>query len=168
MGWETVAAVGFQALQGIQGIKQANSQARGIAHEGEIAAQNSADSTIRAAGKLQTSFLQSGITLEGGPMDVLKSAFGKGYTDIGRIRDNANAGSKNLVSAARTKAIIGLASSSTSAFGSSGGFKDIGNFGDDLGAGTKSLFNGGSFDLGFDASQSFREAGGGFGPGEFK
>lgn len=120
MGWETLAIVGFQAISGIQGMKAANSQAKGIAREGEYAAQTTADNTIRSTGKLQTSFLQSGLTLEGGPMDVLKSAFSKGYTDIGRIKSNADAGAKNVVSAARTKALQGLASSAAGAAGAAG------------------------------------------------
>lgn len=167
MGWETLAIVGFSALSGVVGMNQANSQAKGIARQGEIAAQDSANATIRSTGKLTTSFLNSGLTLEGGPMDVLKQAFRGGYTDIERIRSNANASAKNVVSSARTKAIQGLATSFAGASAASSIFSGVGDFATDVGNGFGSVANGTSFDLGYGASQSFRAAGGGFAPGEF-
>lgn len=121
MGWETLAFAGFEALSGAQGISQAKKQAGAVAREGEYAAQTTADNTIRTTGKLTTSFLQSGLTLEGGPMDVLKQAFSKGYTDINRIKTNADTQSKNIVSAARTKAIQGMALAAAGAAGGSAG-----------------------------------------------
>ena len=111
MGWETLAIVGFQAISGAQGVSQAKKEAKAKAKEGELAAMNVADATVRAAGKLRTNFLQSGLTLEGGPMDVIAQAFAKGRTDISRIEENANNASKNIMSAARTKMLSGLAGS---------------------------------------------------------
>jgi hypothetical protein len=171
MGWETLAIVGFQALSAQQGISAASKQAKAGIRVAEQNAMTTAENTLRTTGKLRTSFLQSGLTLEGGPMDVLKQAFGQGYTDIGRIKSNADTGSKNIVSAARTKALQGLASAAAGAAGASGGgsvFGDISNFGTDVGNGFTSLSNGTGFDLGYLASQSFRAAGGGFAPGEFQ
>lgn len=120
MGWETLAIVGFQAISGIQGMSAANKQAKAGIQVAEQNAMTTAQNTLRSTGKLTTSFLQSGLTLEGGPMDVLKQAFGQGYTDIGRIKSNADANSKNIVSAARTKALQGLASSAAGAAGAAG------------------------------------------------
>jgi len=147
MGWETLAIVGFQAISGAAGMSSANKQAKAITRQGEQEAMATAQNTLRTAGKLQTSFLQSGLTLEGGPMDVLKQAFGQGYTDIGRIKSNADAGAKNVVSAARTKALQGLASGVAGAAGASaaGGLFDDVTFGtgsfDGFGQSVGSLFD---------------------------
>lgn len=111
MGWETLAIAGFSALNAVNTVNQGTAQAKAITQQAQQQAQVSADNTVRAGGKLTTSFLQSGLTLEGGPMDVLTQAFGKGQTDIARIASNANAASKNAVNSARTKALEGLASS---------------------------------------------------------
>lgn len=133
MGWETLAIVGFQAISGIQGMSAANKQAKAGIQVAEQNAMTTAQNTLRTSGKLQTSFLQSGLTLEGGPMDVLKQAFGQGYTDINRIKSNADTGAKNVVSAARTKALQGLASGVAGAAGASsaGGLFDSATFGTD-------------------------------------
>lgn len=85
-------------------------------------------------------------------MDVLKQAFSKGYTDIGRIKQNADAGAKNLISSARTKALQNMASSA--AGGSMG--SAFGNFAGDLGAGFSSFGQGYGFGTGYDLSQTIR------------
>lgn len=118
MGWETVAVVGFQLLSGRAGVSQARSQAQAIADEGSRNALSVADNTVRRAGTLQTSFLQSGLTLEGGPMDVISRAFAKGTTDIRSIESNTNAQTKNIMGVARTKALTSLASSVAGSAGS--------------------------------------------------
>lgn len=164
MGWETLAIVGFQAIAGAQGMSAANKQAKAGIQTAEQNAMTTAQNTLRTSGKLQTSFLQSGLTLEGGPMDVIKQAFGQGYTDIGRIKSNADTTSKNIVSAARTKALQGLATSAAGAAGATG----LNGLTSDLGAGFTSMGNGTGFDLGYTASQDFRKFGGGFGAGEFQ
>lgn len=163
MGWETVAIIGFQALSSAQGMSAANKQAKGITAQGAFYAKQAADKTVQGTGKLKTSFLQSGLTLDGGPMDVLTAAFNKGYTDISQIKTNADNAAKNVVSAARSKALMSLASSAAGAFGSSG-FSD---FADNVGSGFTSMGNGTGFDLGYQASSDFQQFGGGFGPGEF-
>lgn len=125
MGWETVAMIGFQALSAGNSMNQADSVAAAQAREGEIKAKSTADDTLRAAGKLTTSFLQSGITLEGGPQTVLSMAFKKGNTDINRIAANADAAAENTVSTARTKALQSLAGSMGGSFMSSVGGEDV-------------------------------------------
>ena len=114
MGWETIAIAGFNALSAANTMNQGNAAARAAVQQGEQEAKASADKTVQGVGKLQTSFLQSGLTLEGGPMDVLTKAFAAGQTDISRITANANANAKNAVNAARTKALTSLASSAGS------------------------------------------------------
>lgn len=163
MGWETVAIVGFKALGAMNTVKQAKAEGKAISQEAERNALTVADNTVRKAGSLTTSFLQSGITLEGGPMDVIARAFKQGTTDINRISANAYHASKNIVSKARSQAIQDLAGAATG----SNMFSSVGNFGTDVSNGFSSMANGTDFSLGYDASQSFRAAGGGFGPGDF-
>lgn len=165
MGWETLAIAGFQGLQAMNTMNQGESAAKAAVKQAGYQTQQVADNTVRTAGSLQTSFLQSGITLAGGPMDVLAQAFAKGQTDIGRIAANANATSKNDINAARSKALEGLMSSAAGASSSFFGAAD--NFGSDVSSGLTSMNNGTGFGLGYQASQDFRKFGGGFGPGEF-
>lgn len=109
MGWETVVLAGFNAMQAVGQVKQGKAEAKAIAREAEINASNVAQNTLRTAGDLKVSFLQSGLTLEGGPTDILTQAFEQGYTDIGRIKSNADASIKNTMSKARTAALTTLA-----------------------------------------------------------
>lgn len=106
-------------------MKAAKSQASAQAREGERQAMSIADQTVRTAGSLRNSFLTSGLTLEGGPMDVIAQAFAKGRTDIGRAAENANAASKNTVSSARTKMLQNLGTTAAVAVG--GFASDFGN-----------------------------------------
>lgn len=135
MGWETLAIVGFQAIQGANSMSAAKKQGQAYAREGERQALSVADQTVRTAGTLRTNYLQSGLTLEGGPMDVIAQAFAKGRTDIGRIKENADARSKNVVGAARTKMIQGLAGAAVSAGAASGIGDFAGGFSDGFSAG---------------------------------
>lgn len=132
MGWETTAILGARAFSSMATMNTGQAQAKAEVTQAGYLAKNSADNTVRQTGKLQTSFLQSGLTLEGGPMEVLKQAFATGYTDIGRIAANGNAAAKNTINSARTKALESLASgagallpgASSFASGVSSGFND--------------------------------------------
>lgn len=115
MGIETLAIAGFTGLQAMQTMKQGNAAAKAAVQQGQYTIQNQADNTVRAAGKLQTSFLNSGISIDGGPMDVITQALTKGTTDIQRTADNVNTTAKNDISAARTKALEGIAKNAASA-----------------------------------------------------
>jgi vacuolar-type H+-ATPase subunit H len=115
MGWATAAMAGFSLLQASNTIEQGKAQASAYAQQGTYQAKQIADNTVRKAGTLQTSFLQSGITLDGGAQEVLSQAFGQGTTDINRTIDNANNQSKNIMNQARTKALSSMASMATMA-----------------------------------------------------
>lgn len=166
MGWEAVATVGSSLLSSRSTMKQGQANANAEIQQAGYEAKDTADNTLRTAGKLQTSFLQSGLSLEGGPMAVLMQAFAKGTTDIGRITSNANTAAKNDINTARTKALQGLSTGVVS--GSSSIFSGLDGFSTDVGNGLSSSMNGTGFDLGYQASQDFRTSGGGFAPGQFK
>lgn len=159
MGWETLAMVGFQALINRSAHNAAKKQAKGVIQEGEYVAGNKARDTLRATGRLTTQFLQSGLTLEGGPSEAISQAFQAGYRDIGRIKSNYNTQAKNIMNAQRTKALegygkmiagAGIGSSVGSMFG--GGPESLGGIGGYSGDITSSQLPGfdGSIDLGDD------------------
>lgn len=137
MGWETAAQTGFSLLSASNKLDQGNDQANAIAQEGNEKSQDIADNTLRSVGKLQSSFLQSGLTLDAGTQNIINQAFAKGTTDIGRTVDNANNASKNAYNTARTAALTTLASGAVS---TAGGGAKVGGF---LDSTTSSLVNNG-------------------------
>lgn len=113
MGWETGVTSLVGAFNSFQSTNQASATANAQIKQGEYEAANIADNTVRKAGTLQTSFLQSGIVLDSASQasQLVQQAFAKGTTDIGRTLDNANNAAANTMSAARTKALQSLGSS---------------------------------------------------------
>lgn len=136
MGWETAAAAGFSLLSASNKIDQGTAQAKALALQGKQQDQTIADNTVRSVGSLQASFLQSGITLDGGPNAVISQAFAKGFTDISRNTTNVNNAAKNAYNSARTAALDTLAGG---ALGAAGG-KEVGGF---LDSTTSSLYKNG-------------------------
>lgn len=123
MGWETGVTSLVSAYSSFEKTNQAKATADATIKEGEYQASNIADNTKRTVGSLQTSFLQSGLTLDSadGASNVISQAFSKGQTDISRTLDNANNSAKNTMSAARTAALTNLGSSLTSMWGAKSG-----------------------------------------------
>lgn len=132
-------------------MKEGKAAARAVVAEAQINAENMAADTVRAAGKLQASFLNSGLTLEDGPTNVIERAYTAGRKDIRRIVDNANTQSKNIMKGARTKMLEGIAERAKGLdFGvDSGIFSDVG-------AGIESAWDGYGFGVGYDLSQTIR------------
>lgn len=141
MGWETVAMLGIKAFTASQEISQGKKEAKALVEQGNIASENSAQATQRKAATQTVSFLNSGLMLEGTPKNVISATFTAGLKDLGQIRSNYNNAAKNAITAARTKALEGLASGFTSAFGSIGG--TTGPL-DALGKSTGTILNGGA------------------------
>lgn len=110
MGIETALIVGMNALSAVGSIQQSKAQAKAAVQEGNIAAQNKAKETKLKAASLQTSFLNSGLTLEGTPMSVIEDTFNTGMQDINQIKSNYDNKAKNIISAGRTEALGKLAS----------------------------------------------------------
>lgn len=158
----TAAYLAFSAFSAASQVSTAKKAAKATIAEGDIVASNKAKEVARKAAGQRVSFLNSGITLEGTPMNVIESTFNTGLEDINQIRSNYDTKAKNQISAGRTAAINSLASGFAGA-----SIPGMDNFASDVGAGTISMFNGTGFGMGYDVSQSFRKAGGGFGPGEF-
>ena len=120
----TIAFVALSAFKATSATSAARKEAKATIAEGNIVAANKAKEVARKAATQRVSFLNSGLTLEGTPMNVIDSGFAAGLEDINQIRANYNTRAKNQISAGRTSAISALASG----FGSAaiaGGFGDF-------------------------------------------
>lgn len=121
MGIETAIIVGLTAASAISGISAAKKEAKASIAEGNIALSNKAKEIKYKTGSLTSSFLNSGLTLEGTPMNVIEQAYNTGLEDLGAISSKYNTNSKNIMAKARTQAIMGLAKAGVG-FASGGGF----------------------------------------------
>lgn len=111
MGIETILFMAFTGLQAVSSMMNANSQADAAIRTGNLQMQEQAKKTRYAAARQTTSFLNSGITLEGTPQDVIQETFTTGIADVKQIGANANTTANNIIGEARTKAIGSIASS---------------------------------------------------------
>lgn len=110
MGIETILFAAFTGLKAISEMNAANKAAKVNAREGEIVAKEKAKEVRYKAARQTVSFLNSGVTLDGTPQDVLGETFSTGKEDITNIRSNYNNKSKSIISAGRTQAIGTIAS----------------------------------------------------------
>lgn len=124
MGWEsiltTALSVGGEFLKSNQAAGNAKREAQAIVDEGNIKAKNKAREVMYKAGTQRVSFLNSGLTLEGTPMNVIDQTFDTGIEDINQIASNYNNKAKATISSARSSMISNLANS-FSGFGVPGG-----------------------------------------------
>lgn len=122
-GLETFLLVGLSIAKADADIRAAEKQAQAVVAQGNIQAKNKAKQIQRQASRAKVSFLQSGLTLEGTPITAIESIFDTGLEDINLIRTNTNTQAKNILSQARNRAILGLASTAltvASGFGDTG------------------------------------------------
>ncbi len=124
MGWGTAIFAAASIASARSTTSAAKAEAKAVVQQGTLAAKNKALETVAGTARLRSSFLNSGLTLEGTPNAVINAAYTTGLEDIGQISKNANTKSKNIMSAARTKAITQLISAASGAAGSSFGFGD--------------------------------------------
>jgi len=130
MALATALLIGSMALKNITAQKAAKNEAKAITRQGEINAANKSKEIRAKAARVQGSFLNSGLTLEGTPMSSIQGIFSTGQEDIEQIIGNANTASKNIVSQARSKALSNIAGTAAGLdFGggsSFGGHLDLG------------------------------------------
>ena len=125
MGVETAIILGLTALSAVSTMSAANKKADAEIEQGNILAANKAKETKLKAARLQTSFLNSGLTLEGTPMATINDTFSTGLSDIEQIRSNANNKAKTALAEGRSSVLSGLATS----FIAAGGAKWLGSLG---------------------------------------
>ena len=94
---------------------------KSIIREGEQTSENLARSTRAKVATQKTAFLNSGLTLEGTPLDVIEQEFDFGITDIERTLENANIQASSAVKAGRAAAIQTIALSAAT-LGAGGAF----------------------------------------------
>lgn len=131
MGIETILFAAFTGLKAISQMNAAKKQAKQVVQEGEVVAKEKAKQVRYAAARQTSSFLNSGLTLEGTPSVVIGETFSTGLEDINQIRNNYNTKSKNLISAGRQEAISTIVGSfAGSSMGGSMGsmFETAGSF----------------------------------------
>lgn len=110
MGLETALMIGFSALQAVSTIGAAKDQAKDTIAEGKMVAENKARETRLKADRARSSFLSSGITLEGTPMSALDDIYDTGLADIGQIGKNYSTQANNQLKAGRSEALGQFAS----------------------------------------------------------
>lgn len=119
MSWESdvTAASGF--LNAGSAFAGANSKNAATQQEANYVEQDQSNQTQRNVGKLQTSYLQSGIALDPNTAvnNVISQAFAQGSTNITRTQANADATISNNNTAARAAALSGLGSTALKLFG---------------------------------------------------
>jgi len=139
MGIETAILVGLSAASAISTIKQGEAEAEAVVDQANIDARNKSKETRAKASRAKVSFLNSGLTLEGTPLNAITGIFDSGIQDINLITGNANKRAKNIMTSARTEAIMGLAQTGISAgMGAMGG----GGLNGATGGGFNSMFSG--------------------------
>lgn len=151
MGIETIsliAAVGTTAFSAINTMTQAKQQAKATVQEANLNMKNKARETALKAASVKTSFLNSGLTLDGTPASSIDDVFNVGLADIDLLRTNANRASKNIMSSARMSVLSDVMKTASQAAGSyassSSSIRDIGtpdqswDFGDNFSAGARS------------------------------
>lgn len=150
MGIETaVALMALSVGSGIMGARSANKQAQANANAAvqqgnlELAKMKKQGDVLKKATLSQvssqkTSFLSSGLALEGTPMDVMGATYESGLedlmdlkTDMGAVSNLYNQKSKNYITAGRSEAMNSLVSgvSSAALMGVGGSFGDGFGFG---------------------------------------
>lgn len=125
MGLETAILVGLTGLSAIGQMRAGQDQAKQIVKEGNIAVRNKAQEVQLKTARLQTSFLSSGLTLEGTPNLAIQGAYDVGLQDLRQLRGNYNAKAKNAISSARSAALGTIATAVAGASFSSGAFSDM-------------------------------------------
>lgn len=149
MGIETVLIIGATMLSAGAKMSAAQDEADAAMREGNLAAKNKSRQTRYRAASQQSSFLNSGLTLEGTPMAAIQSTFSMGLEDITQIQDNARSKAKSALSKGRSEAIASIMKGGASAmggsmFGDAQGVRTFGtpdqtvDFGDYFSAGARS------------------------------
>lgn len=133
MGIETIIFASLTALSAASKMNDAKDQAKNItrnataqaqalADQGSLAAKEKAKEIRYKAALQKSSFLTSGLTMEGTPTTVLDETFTTGLEDINNITKgynnnitntvrNANAQAKSTISSARSQVISDIAGS---------------------------------------------------------
>jgi hypothetical protein len=105
----TFLIVGASALSAAQQMSAARKEAKATIKQAEFDADQKARETRYRTARAKSSFLTSGLTLDGTPMSSIMSMYDTGLSDINNITSAANTKSKNILSNSRMSAISSIA-----------------------------------------------------------
>lgn len=140
-GATTAVFAGLIAVQAFSQISTANSQAKAslvnsqaqadaLKKEGDITVSEKAKEVRLRAARQVSSFITSGLELEGTPMDVLDETFEVGVADIENIGSNYQTQRMNVLRGGKADALTSINQGRTAAIGSiSSGFASYGGSG---------------------------------------
>lgn len=100
----------LSTISAASSMNQAGKQAKAVVAQGNVALAEKAKSIRYAAAKQTTSFLNSGLTLEGTPNTVIGETFDTGLLDLKNMSAGYNSQAKNIIGQARADAIGKIAS----------------------------------------------------------
>jgi len=118
--FSSIAIGALTLLKAQQQVSAAKSKSDAVIAEASLAATNKRKQVQRKAASQVSSFLTSGLTLDGTPQGVIQETFATGLEDVNQIIQNAKTQSKQIISAGRAEALGSLASGFGSAFASGG------------------------------------------------
>ena len=148
MGVETLliasaVGLGLGAVNGMMGVESAEDEANDIVREGSLQAEKRRNIAIAQASQQKVSFLSSGLSLEGTPMQVISSTLQTGKSDVNQIIQNYNTKSSNIMSQARSQAIGSMITGTMTGFQAGGGMNSLmGAFSGGASGGGSGLFTG--------------------------
>ena len=129
MGIETMvfvaiaAQVGSTVLKAQAANKQAKRESAAVVEQARLQMSNESKLIRSKADRARSSFISSGLTLEGTANTSIGGIYTSGLEDLNRIETNANTTSRNIMAKARSDAILAFADTATSiAGGMSSGF----------------------------------------------
>lgn len=102
-------AVGLTALSAVNTMSAAKDESDAAIEEGNIASENKAKETKLAAARQESSFLSSGLTLEGTPMASINETYETGLSDLAQIKSNYETKASNIMSQARSQVLTRFA-----------------------------------------------------------
>lgn len=118
------AGLAMNAVSAFNQYENAEDQANALAREGALKAKERDKQTRRLAGQQKSSFLSSGISLEGvdGTVNaILSDTYKTGLEDVDLIKKNYNNASKSTIGQARANLIGSLGKTAISAYSGFGG-----------------------------------------------
>ncbi len=104
----TAVAAGGEIYQGISEAQAAEEQANIVGKQASESARERKRQIQRLASKQKVSFLKSGVSLEGTPIDILSETFNIGQQDINAILETGRSQQRALIKGGRDALIGGF------------------------------------------------------------
>lgn len=93
----TALMIGTTALKIANSYKSAQNNIQALAEQKAINAKELKKNILAKTGAQRASYLASGLTLEGTPMEVIKDTYDAGYEDLKQLESNYKRSSRNIM-----------------------------------------------------------------------